>query len=76
LRRLCPHSVPPDQWCNYAPGAACGIGDQMGTCRAKPELRPEIVLPVCDCDGNTYNDAREAAKAGVDVFYPGPCRKE
>ena len=71
-----PRPCPEDQWCNYKPGAACGIGDQTGTCQPSSQVCPEILLPVCACDGKTYNNACEAAYAGFDVFYPGPCRKE
>jgi hypothetical protein len=67
---------PADQWCNYEPGAACGVGDQTGTCRPKPKECFKLLLPVCACDGKTYSNACEAAQAGFDVFYPGPCRKE
>jgi Kazal-type serine protease inhibitor domain len=62
------------QWCNFPQAAACGSGDQFGVCRARPEFCPEIVMPVCGCDGKTYGNACKAAREGSDVAYVGGCR--
>jgi hypothetical protein len=63
-----------NQWCDYPPMTMCGVGDQFGVCRPKPEICIEMSLPVCACDGKTYDNACKAHMAGYDVFYPGPCR--
>lgn len=39
----------------------------------KPEVCPDNVDPVCACDGKVYNNACEAAAAGVDVKLAGGC---
>lgn len=63
------------QWCDYPPGAACGIGDQFGVCRSRPEVCPKSFIPVCGCDGKTYPGSCEAAQHGVSTAYVGSCRK-
>jgi len=52
------------------PDATCG---GPGTCTARPSTCPDVVAPVCGCDGADYRNACEAATAGVDVAYPGTC---
>ena len=65
-----------NQWCDFPPGAACGIGDVFGSCRARPEICTREFMPVCACNGQTYGNACQAAAAGFDVAYPGACRSE
>jgi len=62
------------EWCSFAPGAECGIGDQYGTCRARPEVCTDDFNPVCGCDAKTYGNTCEAAAAGVSTAYVGACR--
>ena len=62
------------EWCDYPANAVCGIGDQQGTCKPRPEICIAIYLPVCGCDDVTYSNACVAASEGVDVAYSGRCR--
>jgi hypothetical protein len=64
------------EWCDFPVGANCGIGDQFGTCRARPEICTEQVIWVCGCDGKTYSNSCDAEMAGVDVAHAGRCGKE
>jgi hypothetical protein len=56
------------EYCNV--GAACGV---QGVCAARPRVCPAVVAPVCGCDGKTYRNACEAARAGVSVRSTGSC---
>ena len=61
------------QFCSYAPDAICGFADATGSCEPRPELCPTIVLPVCGCNGKTYNNECEAQRAGYSVSQSGEC---
>jgi hypothetical protein len=50
-----------------------GNCDGLGTCSPRPELCFAVYLPVCGCDGMTYSNGCYAARAGVNVAYPGEC---
>lgn len=52
------------------PEGACGA---LGACEARPVACPDVWLPVCGCDGETYGNACEAAAAGASVARRGEC---
>jgi hypothetical protein len=57
----------PEEFCKKRPGAC----DNIGLCDQPPEVCPPASDPVCGCDGNTYDSACEAARAGVSVEFSG-----
>ncbi len=61
------------QYCEYPPDAICGRADGPGTCQPKPDACITLYAPVCGCDGITYGNSCEAARAGVSVDYDGAC---
>lgn len=68
------------QFCDYADNG-CGIGEQTGTCKPRPDLCPVsatgapgiVATPTCACDGMIYGSQCEAARAGVDINEHGTC---
>lgn len=61
------------QYCNAIGKGRCPGPRRFGTCTAEPQLCPEIVQPVCGCDGKTYPNACHAGAAGVAVQRDGAC---
>ena len=63
--------------------AACGDGSycakplgmcaEEGECQLRPRLCPLGGIPVCGCDGTTYDNACFAASAGVNAEQEGAC---
>lgn len=70
------------EYCDYADNG-CGIGDQTGTCKPRPDVCPVnatgaappalVATPTCACDGKIYGSACEAARVGFDVNAHGTC---
>jgi len=52
-----------------------GTCDSEGVCRQRPEACIGLLEPVCACDGRSYVNACEAARAGVGVRSRGRCRE-
>ncbi|KPA14763.1 secreted protein containing Proteinase inhibitor I1, Kazal domain protein [Candidatus Magnetomorum sp. HK-1] len=59
----------PIQYCEK-PHKSC---NQPGVCQSRPITCMMLFDPVCGCDGRTYNNACEAALAGVNVAFRGRC---
>ena len=64
------------EFCDYADNI-CGADDGGGECRPRPGGCPDVVDPVCACDGTVYGNACDANAAGVDVnSVAGACTPE
>jgi predicted transglutaminase-like cysteine proteinase len=61
-----------DQFCQKKPGT-CAVIDMSGTCVGVPKFCPRHVLPVCGCDGKTYNNDCERQQAKVSLAHKGKC---
>jgi hypothetical protein len=61
------------EYCAYVTGELCGAADAEATCRPRPAECIPVEAPVCGCDGKTYANACEAAKAGSGVSGEGAC---
>lgn len=62
-----------NEFCDYERDAMCGAADATGVCRLRPEMCPEVYMPVCGCDDRTYSNSCKAAAAGVAVAADGEC---
>lgn len=47
-----------------------------GVCSVRPTSCPQVVDPVCGCDGRTYQNACDARSRGVNVRHEGECTAE
>ncbi len=64
-------------FCDHKPGTCKLIGG-TGKCvqipAVCPEAKPNIVLPVCGCNGTTYGNDCERIKAMQQKAHNGPCK--
>lgn len=61
------------EFCNFPRSAQCGAADAPGACTTQTQICPDIYLPVCGCDGQTYASECSANAAGVSAASDGPC---
>lgn len=68
------------EYCDY-PDNGCGVVDQTGTCRTRPQVCPLstsgvpgiAAMPTCGCDGRIYQGECDAYRGGVDLNAHGTC---
>ena len=63
---------PDGQYCHFADGT-CDDPDRRGECTDIPITCPATIDRVCACDGQTYDNACEAAQAGESIDFEGRC---
>jgi hypothetical protein len=76
---LCPCGVnggtcQSDEFCSYLSTDNCLNPGASGSCAPRPTSCPGITATVCGCDGKTYTNQCEAAKAGTAVTSTGACQ--
>jgi Kazal-type serine protease inhibitor domain len=59
-------------WCDPSPGQ-CGVADAAGTCIKIGQLCTRVYLPVCGCNGKTYNNDCERQKHKIGKKSDGKC---
>lgn len=68
LGQLCPAGT----MCVF-PDGFCGVPDAQGTCTVPGAFCTGEVQPVCGCDGVTYDNRCEAARARKSIAHEGAC---
>ncbi len=61
-------------YCSF-PQGSCGEDEELGSCKAMPEMCTMQYQAVCGCDGKTYSNACKAAAAGVSLRSEEACPK-
>lgn len=76
--RICGGSTgaacPSGEYCDYGDGS-CPTGGVSGKCAQKPLGCPDVLAPVCGCNGQTYRNICDAHQNGVTIDTIGECGK-
>ena len=56
----------PTEYCDF-PANSCGIADESGTCKPRPEACDLSYAPVCGCNGQIYGNECALNGAGQDL---------
>jgi hypothetical protein len=63
-------------YCDFAENN-CGLADQQGTCRPRPQACPLVVgPPICGCDGQVHIGECSTYATGTDLNTNGGCPLE
>lgn len=62
----------PNEFCSY-PTNSCFQSGITGKCKTIPASCPVLDVPVCGCDGVTYENACEMDANSVSLWYEGAC---
>jgi len=68
-----PVACPSGMVCDEDTPNRCGAGSEPGHCIVLSASCPTIVMAVCGCDGQTYNNDCERQRARVQLAHGGTC---
>jgi hypothetical protein len=61
-----------DEYCAFNDGV-CGAEGSVGICKGAGDACPQVVDPVCGCDGLSYSNGCVAGQSGISVLHAGEC---